>query len=260
MGVSVRTMCAGPGHGQDRHRGRGGGARRDGELRLVGERELDRRIVLRRPERRRCAEPGGLVDQREPERLGPGGAEALVLHVGLVQDVARAQETGDRDECGGDEHSILDGLVQRLEQVHTAGFTRRHGRPHEIRAGHEPGPDRIRCDAPAVVGEVLSRKLQHTGVVALAVHVRRGLMDVGGDGGRSLEVLRHQAAVPQGREVGGGHRDHDDEHAEAERPVADDERGDAGAEEEGEPENDEGDDPVRRAQGQARRSSPSPPL
>ena len=110
----------------------------------------------------------GAVEQLEPQRLGTGVVEALVLHVGLEEDVAGREEPGDGSERGGHEQSVLDRLVEGLEEVDGARLALGLDPPDQVGAGHQPGPDRVGGHAPAVVGEVLPGYLEHPGVVVLA--------------------------------------------------------------------------------------------
>ena len=154
-------------------------------------------------ERDRLAQPGDRAHQR-PRGLRARGAEALVLEVGAQDDVAGADQPGQRGQRVGVEGALLQRPVDGVEQVGRHRASRRGiSSPGHVRAVHEPGGDRVDRVAPAVGGEVGAGQLEHPGVVGSAVEVGGGVRpSTSGSSSSRREVAVDHLAHPDGRQVG----------------------------------------------------------
>ena len=217
---------------------------------LVEERELgDRAVGRRRAVGHRRVEAGRRGDRR-PGGAGSGREVALVLQVVAGDDLAGRDQPGERGERRRLEPTFLEPALVGDQQVGALRRAPRHQLAGDVGAVGQAGRDRVDRAAPAVRGEVDARELVHPGRGVTAEGLDRVLV-----GRRHLfgpeQVVRVEASGEQRREVEGdeGGGAEGDGQREPGEPGA---HGvDAGTEQQGPAEGDEGHRPRRRTHGQA---------
>ena len=127
------------GHGEDRQRRWRGLPRGQPQPQFAVERIADLGGRVGRAEGHRPAHPGRRGDQVVPQALWQGEVVALVLEVGLEQDLPGAHEPGDRGQDGRVERAFLDRLVEGLHQVGGSRCPRRYHLAGDVGPVEEPG-------------------------------------------------------------------------------------------------------------------------